>query len=148
MLKKIKSTKGVVTLETALMIGFIFMLIGGIFVGGQLIINKNTLNSAMYNAARKASVCKSLNEATITAKNSAAMTMASGLGIENSSKNPKTIQVQLVPDNNSWKKGNRVLVKVTIDMRTIFPIPDDSNPIFADTKYTMTSSMYMMIEDD
>lgn len=141
-MKKVRNKKGVTVLETALMIGFIYVLLGLIFSGGQLINNKMALNSAAYRAARMAVVKPNVNEAKVVAEQYVKdILKSSGLSIEN-------VSVTVAPKNGVWKKGNTATISVTGYTKTLFPIPDMQNPIYAGTKTKMQSNVVMMIEKE
>lgn len=141
-MEKIKNKKGVTVLETALMIGFIYVLLGLIFSGGQLVNNKMALNAATYRTARMVAVSPSVSEAKRMATEEAEYILKkNGMAFEN-------IRVEVTPKDGIWKKGNTVTVKVMADTSTLFPIPDMENPVYAGTKVKMISNVVMMIESE
>lgn len=137
MLLKIQSKQGVTMVETAGMLFFIFMFLGLIFTGGQMVSNKNTLNYATQVAAREASVKGSETEALNIAKKRASEILNSN-GIST-----KNLKVSL--NSSGWKRGNNFTIHVSTDYRTLFPIPGQGNSL-TDKDYTMSSQVTMMVE--
>lgn len=145
MFRKIKKKKGSTLIETAFLLPFIYLLMGIIIVGGQFVINKEVLNSALYSAGRKAMLSADKNTATQVMKDNIAYMMKSGIGIEDNSKNASTVDVTL-DDGGNWQYGNNCNITVKIHMKTVFPVPDSNSPTFVGTEKTMTSHLYMKIE--
>lgn len=137
-MRKIFKKSGVTMVETAAMLFFIFMLLGLIITGGQMVSNKSTLNFATQSAIRMAAVqpkaTNAKNVATVKAKEILAN---NGLSTTNTT-------VTLNPPAQ-WVRGNNFSLTVSTTYKTLFPLIGVETAGQKNT-YTMTATVSAMIE--
>lgn len=139
-MRKHKSKNGVTMVETAGMLIFIFILLGLIITGGQMVSNKNALNYATQAAIRVAAVQPTEKEARSIAEKTAAKILESnGLAT-----NKPTV---ILTKESSWSRGNNFTLQVITDYKTLFPLlgmEKSSNE--GKNVYKMSTKVVAMIE--
>lgn len=134
---KSKSKSGVTMVETAAMLFFIFMLLGLIITGGQMVSNKSTLNYATQSAIRVASVQPTLTKARQEA-DKVAKEILSKNGLSTS--NTKTVLTAA-----SWARGNNFTLQVDTTYKTLFPLVGMAKAGEGNI-YKMSSTVVAMVE--
>lgn len=139
-MNKIKNKDGVTMVETAAMLFVIFIILGFIITGGQMMNNKNALNYATMSATRAAGVQPTRGSAETVAKEMVTEILESN-GISTSN------VVVRVTAPSGWIRGKNFTVSATTNYKTMFPVPNSEGTGLGGTKINrMTSQVTAMIE--
>lgn len=137
-MKKITSKNGVTMVETAAMLFFIFVLLGLIITGGQMVSNKSSLNYATQAAVRAAAVQPTKSKAENKAKEVAVKILKeNGLSITN------TTTTLSAP--SGWDRGDNFSITVSTSYKTLFPLIG-AQSAGSRNSYMMTSRVVAMVE--
>lgn len=137
-MRKIIKKSGVTMVETAAMLFFIFMLLGLIITGGQMVSNKSTLNFATQSAIRMAAVQPKATGAKTVATEKAKEIL------ENNGLSTSATKVTLTPPAQ-WVRGNNFSLTVETTYKTLFPLVGMKSTGEKNT-YTMSATVTAMVE--
>ena len=112
---KIINKKGTAVTEFAMVLPILIISLCIIITGGQMMINKCVLNYAASEAARKACVQDSLDNAKDIAESTAKKIVNEGVGMTFNG-------VSIYGPN--WEKGHTVTISVSGNFDVVFPLID------------------------
>lgn len=142
--KKIKNKKGTTVTEFVLVLPILLISLCIIISGGQMLINKCVLNYAASEAARKACVQASLDDAREIAQSSAQKIVKEGLGMTlNNTRGDNNSGVTVY--GSTWEKGYTVSVTVFGKYNTVFPLIDSDGWT---NSHSPSSTKRMIIENN